>query len=120
MSGCVFFFHEYASLVGPLPARQNAYLIRIQQVQGPTTFHAHAGAFGRTIVGTDVWLPHAPLGKTTYLASELRLDSRDDANRNIPPIDRFLEVAANNKTIVVKLQTESGQSLINGTYNLHI
>jgi len=84
------------------------------------TFHEHAGAFGRTIVGTDVWLPHAPSGKTTYPASELRLDSRDEANRNTPPIGGFLEVAANNKTVVVNLQTERGQSLINGTYNLHI
>ena len=84
------------------------------------TFRAHAGAFGRTIVGTDVWLPYAPSGKTTYLSSELRLDSHDDANRNTPPIGGFLEVAANNKTVVVDLQTESGQSLINGTYNLHI
>src|ERR1700735_493486 len=99
LSGCVFFFHEYASLVGPLPAHQNAYLIRIQQVEGPMTFRAHAGAFGRTIVGTDVWLPYAPSGKTTYLSSELRLDSHDDANRNTPPIGGFLEVAANNKTV---------------------
>jgi hypothetical protein len=120
MSGCVLFFHEYASLVGPLPAHNNAYLIRVQQVEGPMTFNSHAGAFGRTLVNTDVWLPRAPSGRTTYIASELRMESHDNANRNALPIGGTLEVGEGNKAIVINLQTQNGPSLINGTYDLRI
>jgi hypothetical protein len=117
-AGCVFIFHNYASVVGPLPAYHNEYRIRLQQVEGPMAFNLHAGAFGRSIVLTDFRLPHAPSGVDTFSFDQVIVVS-DDPARRVPLVGGSMRVDTGHKTVVIAYQTKDGESPVNGSYPLH-
>ena len=119
LCGCVYVFHQYGKLVGPLPALNGGYLIQIQQVEGPMKFNGHALGFARTLVWSSVRLPSRPVGVVTYQSSQIIVESEDEL-RTIPATSGTLRVDMGRKTVEIDLQTASGPSLVNGKYSLHL
>lgn len=117
LSGCVVLPGEHAELVGPLSAYGGEYRIRLQQVEGSVKYNGH-GAFGRTVVITDIRLPQAPEGLRSYSATDIKLESDDDPSRAAPAVSGTVEFNRADRTVVVALQTPGGPSLLNGTYRL--
>jgi hypothetical protein len=121
LAGCVFIFHDYAQLIGPLPGQAAPYRLEVQTVSGPFAFNLHAGAFGREVTLTTISLPRTPHGRTEYSWNEIRFESSDD--------DRVAKMTASGGSITVdlptrqleiRIQSQSGECPINGSYSLKL
>ena len=119
MPGCVFWFHEYAELVGPLRAYDDEYRVRLQKVDHRMTFHFHAGAFGNTVSSVDIRLPYEPKGIATYQAEEVKVESHDDPELAQQFTSGEVVVDMQRKRVSIESQVAPGPSPLNGSYALH-
>ena len=122
-AGCRVSDNEKATLVGPLRAQNDAYLLRIQQAVGPTKFHPHALVFGRSLAVHTLWLAYAPTAaRTTYSWKEVKIEAMTStgalqelqATAGTVTIDRVTE------SVTVRIDTASAAFTGNGDYPLKI
>ena len=118
--GCVAASDDHVTLVGPLPAYNGAYLLRIQKESGPWTVHSHGTAFGPTIYIHDVWLPYPPkAGRTTYSWSEVRI-TPIGKKETLPTTAGTVTVDRDAESVNVQIETASKPFMGNGNYRLRI
>ena len=118
LASCVLWFHEYAQIVGPLPAYAGEYRIRIQKVTHAPAVNAHALAVSNVPSDVDIRLPHYPKGVESFTAATVRVESDN------PEFGKELRVGTVvvnrvKKQVIINCTTDDGPSLLNGSYPLH-
>jgi hypothetical protein len=112
-------FDDEVKLVGPLPAYNDAYLLRIQHWAGPWTLH-HGLSFGPTLYIHDVWLPYPPAtGRTTYSWREVRI-TPIGKNETLPATAGTVTVDRAAASVNVRFDIASRPFMSNGNYRLRI
>jgi hypothetical protein len=117
---CVVRSEDNVTLVGPLPAYNGAYLLRVQQEAGPWTFHGHALVFGPTIYIHDVWLPYPPkAGRTTYSWREVTIQPIGKSQA-FPLTAGTVTVDRDAESVNVQIDIAYKPFMSNGNYRLRI
>jgi hypothetical protein len=120
--GCVVSSDAHATLVGPLPAYNGAYLLRIQQPVG-VKFHPHAMVFGKTLYMHEVWLAYPPnSGRTTYSSREVRIQEMKSSGNleELRPTSGTVIVDRITESVSVHIDISSKPFSGNGDYRLRI
>jgi hypothetical protein len=117
LASCVLWFHEYAQIVGPLPAYGGEYRIRIQKVTHAPAVNAHALAVSNVPSNVDIRLPHYPTGVESFFATAVRVESDN------PEFGKELRVGSvvvdrTKKRVIIDCTTDAGPSPLNGSYPL--
>jgi hypothetical protein len=117
LASCVLWFHEYAQIVGPLPAYGGEYRIRIQKVTHKPAFNAHALAVSNEPSVVDIRLPHYPAGAESFTAATVSVESDNpefgkELRAGSVVVDRA------KKRVIIDCTTDAGPSPLNGSYPL--
>ena len=117
---CVVRSEDRVTLVGPLPAYNGGYLLRVQKEAGPWTFHSHGTAFGPTIYIHDVWLPYPPkAGRTTYSWKEVTIQPIGE-RESLPATAGTVTVDRTAQSAIVQIDIAYKPFMSNGNYRLRI
>src|ERR1700722_17034872 len=116
LTGCVLWFHEYAQIVGPLPAYGGEYRIRIQKVTHQPAVNAHALAISNEPSDVDIRLPHYPAGVESFPAATVSVVNPEFGQELRAG---SVEVDRTKKRVIIDFRTDAGPSPLNGSYPLH-
>ena len=119
LSGCVFWFHEYAKVITPQSTQAKVYRLRIQKVTHTPEFNPHALAVSNTFCIVDFELPHYPTGIESFDVTGLRFSQRDCPEFAVALKSGELTIDKTHGRVSIQAVSEAGPSKLNGSYSLH-
>lgn len=119
LSGCVFWFHEYAHIVIPASTQSKVYRLQIQKVTHTPEFNPHALAVSNTFCVVDFQLPHYPAGIESFDVTTLPLSQRDCPELAVALKSGQLTIDRRRRRVNIQAVNDAGPSKLNGSYALH-